>query len=628
MSETPSVVEDAPKPSAAFNLETILSDNHEAVEHPGTYSNGVSTVGWDEEGAETQAAEGYCIECEDQPAQVLCETCSDAYCEVCFAAQHRKGSRRQHKSKPLSGQGGKKPTKPATTDDATREESMDVDEGGASDSDDDEWEGIAPGPSTTEVLGAQPAIGVKVGEWFVERAKYIPLRLTLIERKYLRLLEAALNVSEYTDKIDTIGFGLSKAKRIVQQIRELCAIMSGLLLAADYKQGQELFTDRDFESNAEFYQSIFELGRRHKIMNPDKMRTTYGKLIYLLQDSQSPDVKELLNFSCVRPIKTVYSILEEHQVTDLLRDDLITVATKEIYSEGRSRREIQKDIKSKERAIETLAARYERDGLSQEKLRQCLYSIGDNHAFLRVNRDPCERMINYLKEYFHPTQAKDSKSSLAIRSGRDGARLSHDHGKQYAYVLQSLTLWREILHDMFHLWSLAEQDLLAENVPYRLRDTGQGLNRVQASPKTSRMMHNILHKAQKSVGAWIGSSVIHMGDHNVPNALMFIDKYTQIYRILLPICNTLSQIPSLAAKPALRSYIDDEFGSTENLTREILGDFFRHGFDGSGADNFFDAGSCIDGRLTSAWNWCATIEKKRYFHVFLLAGFVGFDGEW
>lgn len=342
---------------------------------------------------------------------------------------------------------------------------MDVEEDDADQSDDEEWKGITPGPST-EVLGGQPAIGAKVGEWFVERAKYIPLRLTLIERKYLRLLEAALNVSEYTDKIDTIGFGLSKAKRIVQQIRELCAIMSGLLLAADYKQGQELFTDRDFESNAEFYQSIFELGRRHKIMNPDKMRTTYGKLIYLLQvrtaffsvtispynrslikqDSQSHDVKDLLNFSCVRPIKTVYSVLEEYQATDLLRDDLVTAATREIYSEGRSRRDIQKDIKGKERAIETLAARYEREGLSQEKLRQCLYSIGDNHAFLRANRDPCERMIGYLKEYFHPTKAKDSKSSLAIRSGRDGARLSHDHGKQYAYVLQSLTLWREILH--------------------------------------------------------------------------------------------------------------------------------------------------------------------------------------
>jgi hypothetical protein len=173
---------------------------------------------------------------------------------------------------------------------------------------------------------------------------------------------------------------------------------------------------------------------------------------------------------------------------------------------------------------------------------------------------------------------------------------------------------------MFHLWSLAEQDLLSENVPYRLRDTGQGLNRVQPAPKTSRMMHNILHKAQTSVGTWIGSSVIHMGDHNVPNALMFIDKYTQIYRILLPICNTLQQIPHLTEKPALKSYIEDEFGTVDNLIREILGDFFRHGFDGSGADNFFDAGSCIDGRLTSAWNWCSSLEKKRYFHVFLLTG--------
>lgn len=92
-------------------------------------------------------------------------------------------------------------------------------------------------------------------------------------------------VSEYTDKIDVIGFGLSKSKRIVAQIKELCAIMSGLVVAADYKQGQELFSDRDFEANSEFYQKIFELGRRHKIMNPDKMRTTYGKLIYILQVS-------------------------------------------------------------------------------------------------------------------------------------------------------------------------------------------------------------------------------------------------------------------------------------------------------------------------------------------------------
>ena len=190
---------------------------------------------------------------------------------------------------------------------------------------------------------------------------------------------------------------------------------------------------------------------------------------------------------------------------------------------------------------------------------------------------------------------------------------------------------------MFHLWSLTEQDLLSDTTPYRLRDTGQGLNRVQTAPKTLRMMHTILQRAQRSVGSWVGSSAIHMGDHNVPNALMFIgaslvvevvfldhpgfvDKYSQIYRILLPICNTLGQIPIVAQKPALQSYIEDEFGSTENCILEILTDFFRHGFDGSGADNFFDAGSCIDGRLTSAWNWCAQLEKKRYFPVFLLTG--------
>ena len=171
-------------------------------------------------------------------------------------------------------------------------------------------------------------------------------------------------------------------------------------------------------------------------------------MIAVLQDSQSPEVKDMLSFSCVKSIRTVYSVLEQHGALELLRDDLVSVATKEIYAEGRSRRDVQKEIKSKERAIETLASRYQREGLNQEKVRQCLYSIGDNHAFLRTNRDPCDRMIHYLKTYFHPTQAKESKHSLAIRSGKGGARLSHDHAKQYAYVLQSLTLWREILHGM------------------------------------------------------------------------------------------------------------------------------------------------------------------------------------
>jgi hypothetical protein len=157
----------------------------------------------------------------------------------------------------------------------------------------------------------------------------------------------------------------------------------------------------------------------------------------------------MLGFSCVSPIKTVHGLLDQHGMLDLLRDPLITAATQEIVAEKRSRREIQRDIKAKERAIETLSAKYSRPPkLPQEVVRQALYSIGDNHAFLRTNRDPCDRMIGYLQQYFHPTQVRDKKNadSLAIRSGRGGARLSHDHARQYAYVMQSLALWREILH--------------------------------------------------------------------------------------------------------------------------------------------------------------------------------------
>ena len=109
---------------------------------------------------------------------------------------------------------------------------------------------------------------------------------------------------------------------------------------------------------------------------------------------------------------------------------------------------------------------------------------------------------------------------------------------------------------------------------------------------------------------------------------MFIDKYTQVPRILAPVVLAVEQIDKLAQDPGIGAYINNSFGGTERLKRTILTDFFRHAFDGSGADNFFDAGSCIDGRLTSAWNWCSQIEKKAYYPIFKLAGFGGFDGDW
>ena len=124
------------------------------------------------------------------------------------------------------------------------------------------------------------------------------------------------------------------------------------------------------------------------------------------------------------------------------------------------------------------------------------------------------------------------------------------------------------------------------------------------------------------------SPVPFLGDHNVPNALHFIDKYTQVPRILGPIVSCLEQTEKIYNEDdGIKAFIIDGYGGLDRLKKDILYDFFKSAFDGSGADNFYDAGSCIDGRLTSAWNWASRIADKEYYSIFRLTGFFGFDGE-
>lgn len=57
----------------------------------------------------------------------------------------------------------------------------------------------------------------------------------------------------------------SKTSRVHAQIKDFCAILSGLVVAQDYKRGQQLVADKDFDQNADFFQvCVVHMGQRVK----------------------------------------------------------------------------------------------------------------------------------------------------------------------------------------------------------------------------------------------------------------------------------------------------------------------------------------------------------------------------
>mmetsp|Transcript_39247 Transcript_39247/g.122837 ORF Transcript_39247/g.122837 Transcript_39247/m.122837 type:complete len:569 (-) Transcript_39247:216-1922(-) len=528
-----------------------------------------------------------CEECEDRLAAHICIECQGRFCELCLRQLHRKGRRARHCFEAFQPSGG------------------------------------APAAQV-----AQQQVEAAAGRRSMrERSRFIPLRLAYEERKLLRTVEAALRASDYVTAVDQ-AFP-SEAKRRHAQLRGICAFLCGLVTCVNYDAGQRLLEERCFADFEEFFQECTEILRRYKIMNPEKLRGEYGKLLYMMEDAMTGQVRQLLGFDLKGDVKTVYKELEALDALRLLDDPLVEVATQEILPDrAKARSEIQAEIKRKNRAVELLAKRYAGStrGEVAERIRLCLYSIADNNSFLNANRLPVDKMILMLDRRFKAGAVEDGYS-LAIQEGLKGARLSHSHDRQFHYVRQSLKLWSEILNDFFRLWYLAEEDLLSGATPYSLEDTGQGFQRVQQCPNTFRAMQEILFTVMEGV-SWVGSSVVHLGDRNVPNALVFIDKYTQISRILGPVVNTLEQIRRIYDEdPATQVLIDSGFGGLDKAEKDVLYDFFRYAFDGSGADNFVEAGSCIDGRLTSAWNWCSNIGSKPYLPLFHLTGNQGFDGD-
>ncbi|SCU95961.1 LANO_0E12002g1_1 [Lachancea nothofagi CBS 11611] len=561
----------------------------------------------------------YCIDCKDMKTEIICRDCEEQYCVVCFEMIHRSGRRKKHEYVKTSLE------QPSSASDEQEQQQIQDSRNEAAGIDTEE---AGQKNNVREMSNSDNSMDQKMLAMLIKHAKYIPMRLTSEERHVLRLLEAALHVSEYTDRVDIISYK-SKAKRIVEQLKEMCSVLCGLVIASNLKIGKKLLEMKNFSDNSSWFQDVFEIGRRYKIMNPEKMRDTYGKLCYMIMDSRLPQIEDHMEFHLFKPISTVYDFLnsrtEDGQALKLFEDKLILYATSQVSPVGKARGEINRLIRQKETAIEKLASRYSNKYYSKDDIRQVLYSIGDYNAYINMNRRPVIRMLERLEAFQNPDIA--SQYSIGIQYGRNGARLTHDHFRQMQYVQQSLTLWSCIQREMIHLWYIADQDLYSPQ-EYRLASTGQGLNRIKACPALYREMHKILNECRSKCDTWVGSSVVHLGDDAVPNALFFLDKYTQVPNILIPFDQALLKINDLVKEdPALLQYIESEYGSTEDLKLTILQDAFAHMFDGSGADNFYMSGSCIDGRLTSAWNHTNAIAKKKYYKIFLMTGFIGFNGQ-
>ena len=95
-------------------------------------------------------------------------------------------------------------------------------------------------------------------------------------------------------------------------------------------------------------------------MNPSKMRDTYGKLMYIIMDTESYPIKSELKISFVKPILTVSAYLQQRGAYDILADPLWEVATRSIanYGQEKSKKELAQERVVKAQAESELKRKY------------------------------------------------------------------------------------------------------------------------------------------------------------------------------------------------------------------------------------------------------------------------------
>ena len=79
--------------------------------------------------------------------------------------------------------------------------------------------------------------------------------------------------------------------------------------------------------------------------------------------------------------------------------------------------------------------------------------------------------------------------------------------------------------------------------------------------------------------------MVNLGDHNLQNAVMFIDKYQQVPRILNPVVLVVDALPGLCRDPKLAAYVNSVWGGVEECRcvdagplpqANLVGDHLQH----------------------------------------------------
>ena len=176
------------------------------------------------------------------------------------------------------------------------------------------------------------------------------------ERRLLGLLQGALEVSEYTDKVDVFSHS-DKVDRQIAGMRQYLQTQCGLQLANSFKKGERLVRTK-MAANEQWFAKAFEVGRRYKIMNPQKMRSDYGKMMYLLMDTKRHDVKQRLGMNLVNPIQTVGRLLKEKHAEGILASEDLDDATRDLSDVNFERSQLIDLQKQKKEATARIIEKY------------------------------------------------------------------------------------------------------------------------------------------------------------------------------------------------------------------------------------------------------------------------------